>query len=125
MGILGGILNALIGSAEERTVSRYPQNCGQQNGGQQGQACGSAPGGFPQKQKVYCKWCGTSFPDVRTLVGNTCQRNPEGKGHVLYEGGEKAQYACKFCGKTFRTIGDMSVNKTCEQKTNRRHEPAM
>jgi hypothetical protein len=102
-------------------VSHYPQN-----GGQQGQACGSAPGGFPQKQqKVYCKWCGISFPDIRTLAGNTCHHNPEGKGHVLYEGGEKAQYACKFCGKTFRTIGDMSVNKTCEQKPNRRHEPAL
>jgi hypothetical protein len=112
MGILGGILNALVGTPQERAVS--------QSGGRQGQA-----GGFPPKQKVYCKWCGMNFPDIRTLAGNTCHHNPEGRGHVLYEGGEKPQYACKFCGQSFRTIGDMAATKTCGKKSNHRHEPAM
>jgi hypothetical protein len=79
----------------------------------------------PPQPKVYCKWCGSSFPDIRTLAINTCQRNPEGRAHELYEGREKPRYTCKFCGDTFRTIGDMSVTKTCRKRANKRHEPAL
>jgi hypothetical protein len=80
--------------------------------------------------KVFCKWCGMSFPDVRNLVNNNCQRNPwgqTGRKHELYEGSEKPQYVCKYCGQTFRTIGDMSVTKTCWKNPdgNKRHVPAL
>jgi predicted Zn-ribbon and HTH transcriptional regulator len=79
---------------------------------------------------AYCKWCGMKFHDVRTLVNNNCQRNPAGyigHKHELYEGAEKKQYTCKYCGQTFRSIGDMSVIKTCRQSKvgDRRHEPAL
>jgi predicted nucleic acid-binding Zn-ribbon protein len=80
--------------------------------------------------KVYCKWCGMSFPDVRTMITNTCQKNPQGgtgRKHELYEGGEKSQYACKYCGQLFRTIGDMAVTRTCPHSKagDKRHEPAL
>jgi hypothetical protein len=114
MGILGGILNALIGASQERAAS--------QSGGRQ-QAGGVTSGGFPPKQKVYCKWCGVSYSDVRTLVTNTCSQNPDGRSHVLYEGSEKPQYVCKFCGQTYSTISTMAGNKNCAKKPNRRHEP--
>jgi len=56
---------------------------------------------FGKKQRVYCKYCGMDFPDVRTLTVNTCQHHPAGRGqqhHELYEGSEKSQYACKYSG---------------------------
>jgi len=79
---------------------------------------------------AFCKWCGMRFPDARNLLMNNCQKNPNGHmghKHELYEGSEKQQYICKFCGRTFRTIGDMSVNLNCNQSPhpNRRHEPAL
>lgn len=79
---------------------------------------------------VYCKWCGMKFADVRNLIINTCQKNPAGytgHKHELYEGTEKTQYVCKFCGRIFRTIGDMGVNLNCTNSphANRRHEPSL
>ncbi|MDR1583986.1 MAG: hypothetical protein LBS55_12170 [Prevotellaceae bacterium] len=70
------------------------------------------------------------FPDVRNLVINTCQKNPAGNmghKHELYEGSEKPQYTCKFCGRTFHSMRDMGVNLNCTQSPlgNRRHEPAL
>jgi hypothetical protein len=117
--LIGSVLTALIGTPQEPALHNgsYPHNGGEQH---------QHTVGFPLKQKVYCKWCGQSFPDVRTLAINTCNRNPEGsKRHELYEGSEKPQYSCKFCGQTFRTIGDMSVTQTCGRKPNKRHEPAL
>jgi DNA-directed RNA polymerase subunit RPC12/RpoP len=80
--------------------------------------------------KVFCKWCGMSFSDVRNLVNNACPRNPWGQAgskHELYEGSEKPKYVCKYCGQTFRTIGDMSATRTCGRNPagNKRHEPAL
>jgi len=78
---------------------------------------------------VYCKWCGMKFSDVRTLVHNTCQKNPAGSGHKheLYEGAEKTQYTCKYCGQIFRTLADMNATRTCYQSKvgDKRHEAAL
>ena len=65
--------------------------------------------------KVYCKYCGKSFNDVRSLTTDTCMRHPDGiyKGkHALYEGGEKSEYTCKYCGKRFRDIRSLTTD-TC------------
>jgi hypothetical protein len=114
MGIFGVFINAVMsGGKKDGGASRLSSS-------------GNPPPPLPQRQKFYCKYCGIAFPDVRTLIINTCQRNPEGsRKHVLYEGSEKPQYTCKFCGQTYRTIGDMSVN-TCQKKPGtRRHEPVL
>jgi len=81
--------------------------------------------------KAYCKYCGMGFQDVRTLVINRCQNNPNGKGgtmyHELYEGSEKAEYACKFCGMKYRSLRDLT-NNVCQRRpagTGRFHEPAL
>jgi hypothetical protein len=119
MGILSGLFNVLVGSGGQSGAY-------QSSGGQAPVPSAPQGGGFPQKTKVYCKWCGTDFPDVRTLYINSCNLNPNGsRKHELYEGSEKAQYSCKFCGATFRTIRDMSATKACRAKPDKRHEPAL
>ncbi len=63
-------------------------------------------------EKFYCKYCGTSFSNVRTLTAASCFRHPDGpnKGkHALYEGGEKDQYTCKYCGTRFRTLSSLTA----------------
>ena len=52
-------------------------------------------------EKYYCKYCGTYRSSVQSLTGGSCPRHPDGpcKGrHALYQGGEKAQYTCMYCG---------------------------
>ena len=51
---------------------------------------------------VYCAYCGYKTNSVSTLTNLSCPRHPNGpnKGkHILYEGSEKTQYVCKYCGK--------------------------
>ncbi len=81
--------------------------------------------------KYYCKHCGLSFSDVRTLTAGTCQRHPDGyqKGrHELYEGSEKPKYTCKYCGLQFSTISTMTAG-TCHRHPDGyqkgRHSPAL
>ena len=81
--------------------------------------------------KVYCKYCGTPFNDIRTLTFSTCPRHPDGayKGkHALYEGSEKSEYFCKFCGNKFRDLRTLTFS-TCPRHPSGpykgKHEPAL
>ena len=80
--------------------------------------------------KVYCKYCGMSFPDVRTLIINSCLYHPmgrQGMKHELYEGSEKTQYTCKYCGMTYRDLINLTRNN-CQRHPGgfgKRHEPAL
>ena len=81
--------------------------------------------------KVYCKFCGKSFNNVRSLTGANCMRHPNGacKGrHELYEGTEKSTYTCKYCGKSFKSLTSLTgadcmrhPNGACKGK----HSPAL
>jgi len=51
--------------------------------------------------KFYCEYCGISYSTVSALTNSSCSRHPAGSGkgrHKLYEGSEKSQYTCKYCG---------------------------
>jgi DNA-directed RNA polymerase subunit RPC12/RpoP len=81
--------------------------------------------------KVFCKYCGQSFPTVQNLTQNWCKRNPAGPNgyaHVLYEGNEKPQYTCKHCGQKFSTIQQL-VQNWCKKNpagiNNQPHEAAL
>ena len=81
--------------------------------------------------KVYCKYCGNSFSDVRALSSGMCQRHPDGvnKGrHALYEGDEKPQYTCKYCGNRFHDIRSMTAgmcHRHPDGVNKGRHSPAL
>ena len=66
-------------------------------------------------QAVYCGNCGYKSSSVSSLTGSTCPRHPDGPGkgrHVLYEGTEKKQYACKYCGYKSSSISSLT-GSTC------------
>lgn len=76
-------------------------------------------------EKYYCKWCGNSYPSVKSLVNFLCTVNPNGKHHELYEGGEKAKYECKWCGYSNSSFKSL-VNFSCTKNPNgKHHEPAL
>ncbi len=63
-------------------------------------------------EKYYCKYCGQSFSNVRSLTAISCPRHPDGPNrgkHAPYEGSEKAQYTCKYCGQKFSSIRSMTA----------------
>lgn len=81
--------------------------------------------------KFYCKYCGNSFSDVRTLTAFMCPHHPNGPGkgkHVLYQGGEKEEYTCEYCGQRFRNFHTL-VSFTCPRHPNGpgkgKHSPAL
>jgi hypothetical protein len=70
------------------------------------------------------------YPDVRTLTGNMCAKNPAGRSgfrHELYEGGEKPQYTCKYCGMNKKTLRDLTGNLCSRHPagSGKYHEPAL
>ncbi len=72
----------------------------------------------------YCKWCGRNYSSVSSLVQGACGLNPEGKKHVLYEGGEKSQYTCKLCGRNYPKLSSL-VQGSCSKSPNKKHQPAL
>ena len=81
--------------------------------------------------KFFCKYCGNSFPNVRTLTAFTCPHHPNGPGkgkHVLYQGGEKEEYTCEYCGQRFRNFHTL-VTFTCPRHPDGpgkgKHSPAL
>ena len=64
--------------------------------------------------KIYCEYCGLSFPSVNSLVNTRCARHPLGpcKGfHKPYEGSEKSRYTCKYCGQQFQSLHSLVTCK--------------
>ena len=59
----------------------------------------------------YCEYCGTKSSKAASLVSGYCPRHPNGtnKGkHILYEGGEKTEYTCKYCGINNRSLSTLT-----------------
>lgn len=74
-------------------------------------------------EKVYCKWCGRSYPSLMAMAGGTCNKNPNNqKSHERYNGTEKAKYECNWCGRSYPSLMAMAGG-TCSKTQNRRHEP--
>ena len=75
--------------------------------------------------KFYCKCCGTSRSSVFQLTNSSCNNNPDGKHHVLYEGSEKSEYTCKYCGTKRSTLFQLT-SATCRQNPDSKsHSPAI
>lgn len=73
----------------------------------------------------YCKWCGYSNSSERTLLNFSCNKNPNGKRHELYQGGEKEKYICRYCGYSNSSLRTL-VNFSCNRNPNgKHHEPAL
>ncbi len=73
--------------------------------------------------KYYCKYCGYDASALSTLKNGSCSKNPNGKYHELYEGGEKSKYYCKYCSNWQTSIYRLT-NGSCSQNPNGKyHEP--
>lgn len=72
----------------------------------------------------YCKWCGAKHTTIPGLTSSVCSKNPEGKKHALYEGGEKSQYACKCCGAKYSSIAGLT-SSVCSKSPTKKHQPAL
>ena len=70
--------------------------------------------------KFYCKCCGSSYSDVRTLTVNSCQNSESGK-HELYEGNEANKYYCKWCGSSYSDLRTLTVN-SCSYSPSKKHQ---
>jgi hypothetical protein len=111
-------------------TARTPQNQAYnkpQNYAQQPQS----PASFNTQSNTrnyYCKLCGMKYLDVNSLRSSYCSRNLGGGKHVLYEGGEKPQYTCRFCYGTYSSIASMTgtmCSKHPMGMNKGRHEPAV
>ena len=76
-------------------------------------------------EKVFCKYCGSSASSVSSLTqsSRTCQKNPEGKYHVPYEGSEKSKYTCKYCGTERSSISGLTQYSCSKNPHGKYHEP--
>jgi hypothetical protein len=66
MGILGSLFNIVVNSNGQGGSSRNEENSGVQAKPQ--------PGGYPPKQRFFCKYCGVSYRSLRDLTRNICQQ---------------------------------------------------
>ncbi len=84
------ILVAVLCGAATVLVARAPQN---------------------KTRHYYCECCGYRNTNLQSLVFGGCPKNPDGKKHKLYEGGEKDEYYCKYCGKKAESIRSLTSGK--------------
>lgn len=73
----------------------------------------------------YCKHCGVSKSTVSSLTSNSCNKNPDGNRHELYEGSEKEDYTCKYCGVKKSSISSLVSNSCNKNPNGNRHSPAL
>ena len=74
-------------------------------------------------EQVYCKYCGSSYSNIRSLTNGSCSKNPEGKYHVPYEGSEKSKYECKYCGSSYSSIRSLTNGSCSKNPHGKYHEP--
>ncbi len=74
---------------------------------------------------VYCKYCGMPYSSIDSLTFFNCTKNPNGKKHEPYEGGEKSKYTCKYCGSSYSSIGSLTFFKCTKNPKGKYHEPAL
>lgn len=67
---------------------------------------------------IFCK-----EESVSSLTASGCSKNPDGKRHELYEGSEKKQYTCKFCGGKSSSLTSLTASG-CSKSPTKRHQPA-
>ena len=86
----------------------------------------------------YCELCGAEYSNPKDLLNNSCLKNKVGSTigrHVLYEGGEKSIYTCRYCGeksiytcrycgKQYSSIKDMVFNSCPRREFGEKHAPA-
>lgn len=72
-----------------------------------------------------CKHCGAKMSTISGLTTNSCSRNPNGRHHELYEGGEKSKYTCKHCGTTNSTFSGLVTNSCSHNEEGKYHEVAL
>ncbi len=81
-------------------------------------------------QKVYCKYCGEGFNNVKDMTspGRKCTKSKTNR-HVLYEGTFGTKYYCIWCGREFHSLKHMASeyrinNGVCRYSpNNKNHEP--
>jgi len=73
----------------------------------------------------YCGNCGYRSTNPMELVKNKCGTGKyRGQKHILYEGGVKDKYVCKYCGRKFPSIKAMATTKSCSS-SDKFHEPML
>jgi hypothetical protein len=75
-------------------------------------------------ENYYCKWCGVKYSSISSLTSGSCSKNPGGKKHELYEGGEKKQYVCKYCGVKYSSLSSLTSG-SCYKSPHKKHSPAL
>ena len=73
--------------------------------------------------RVYCKYCGYSHVNVRSLTNGRCNKNPDGEYHEPYEGDEKDRYTCKYCGYSHVNIRTLTSGRCRKNPNSEWHEP--
>ena len=68
----------------------------------------------------YCKVCGEKSKNASTLARSFCYKkmriniflsiHSSNEYHELYEGGQKSEYICKYCGRKSNTIQNLVIN---------------
>ena len=74
-------------------------------------------------EKYYCKWCGREYSSLSSLTQGSCGRNPKGRYHEPYEGGEKARYYCKWCGREYSSLSSLTQGSCGKNPNGKYHEP--
>jgi len=74
--------------------------------------------------KFYCLYCGTERSSIFALTSASCNKNPEGKHHVPYEGSEKKTYTCKYCGTDRSSIFSLTSASCNKNPKGKNHIPA-
>jgi hypothetical protein len=76
-------------------------------------------------KKAFCVFCGHGSIDVIGLTSGFCNKNPNGKYHALYEGGEKSKYICKYCGTDRRDLIGLTSAFCNKNPNGKYHVPAL
>ncbi len=74
--------------------------------------------------KFYCMYCGRNTSSISYLTSFSCDKNPEGKYCVPYEGREKDKYTCKYCGYNTSDISYLTSG-TCDKSPSKYHIPSI
>lgn len=72
----------------------------------------------------YCMCCGVKCSSISSLTSQSCNKNPDGKYHALYEGSEKSKYSCKYCGNSYNSISSLTAN-SCNKSPTKKHVPSI
>lgn len=79
--------------------------------------------GFSNSQTVYCKYCGKSFPSVKSMASSVCYKTPS-KKHIPYDGVLQESYQCMWCGRQYNSLAAMAADRCLKNPFgNTQHEP--